>query len=239
MSGTTPVSSLRYATLGDSPNANTLSQNLATDLDHLVIPKYANSTARNTANPTPTTGDLCYVTSVGYQTYTGAAWVTLGGMSERRINLADVPGTAGVQTYNTNSFADVTSFGFSLVASATYDFTWHIVYGFAATPGIQVQFTTPAGANIEWSGLSLDPSVTGASTGTMWGTARGSSAQALGGDGSSNANRFALRIEGQVITGVTAGNIQLQAAQVVTTAGAGNAAVIAVTRSFASIRRIA
>lgn len=73
MSGTTPVSKLRYATLGDAPNANILSQNLATDLDHVVIPKYATTSARDTANPSPTDGDVCYVNTKGYMSYSSSA----------------------------------------------------------------------------------------------------------------------------------------------------------------------
>lgn len=73
----TPVSGLRYAALTDLPNANTLSQNLATDLDHVVIPKYSSTAARDLANVTPVEGDKCHVTGDADYEYSGSSWYPL------------------------------------------------------------------------------------------------------------------------------------------------------------------
>lgn len=70
-----PVANIRIAESTDSANAHTLINDAVLDLDHLVIPKYANTTARDAANPTPTTGDICYVTALpGYYVYASSSW---------------------------------------------------------------------------------------------------------------------------------------------------------------------
>lgn len=62
MVATSPVCSIRYPELTDAPNIPTHIQNMATDLDDLCIPKFANVSARDTAIPSPTDGQHCYIT---------------------------------------------------------------------------------------------------------------------------------------------------------------------------------
>lgn len=114
MAGTTPVSALPYAQLTDSPNINTASQGIATALDHLVVPKYATVGARNTANPSPTAGDLCYVTALGvHESYNGSGWVYL-------YPKTTVLGSTFTVT-NSSTLADVTGWtGIALEAGSTY-----------------------------------------------------------------------------------------------------------------------
>lgn len=79
--GTTPISALRYAELTDPANAKTLSQNLATDLDTLVNSRFASSTLRDAAIPTPTDGQRIYRTDIhGAEYYRTAAWRAEGGI---------------------------------------------------------------------------------------------------------------------------------------------------------------
>jgi hypothetical protein len=51
-----------------------------------LIPSYANTTDRGTDNPSPTTGQLVWVTGTGYTYWSGAAWTTLVGVT---INTLD------------------------------------------------------------------------------------------------------------------------------------------------------
>lgn len=64
--------------LTDAPNAQTMIQAIAAQIDSFVMPKYASAAAQSAANPTPADGDNWYRTdlSQGYQ-YRGAFGVTL------------------------------------------------------------------------------------------------------------------------------------------------------------------
>jgi hypothetical protein len=71
----TAKSSLPYPSLSDSPNIPSSMQALAAQLDGILVPKYANNIVMNTANPSPTVGDMCYRTDIqAYCQYDGAAW---------------------------------------------------------------------------------------------------------------------------------------------------------------------
>lgn len=72
-----PVSNLPIVALSDVPDANALSSSLTTALDHITVPKYATTAARDAANTAPTTGDICYVTGTGrgYYSYGGSGWL--------------------------------------------------------------------------------------------------------------------------------------------------------------------
>lgn len=70
---TTTHSALRYPASTAAPNVHQDIQNLATDLDDKVLPKFANITARNAAFTAPAQGDNCIVAGL-LHVYDGAAW---------------------------------------------------------------------------------------------------------------------------------------------------------------------
>lgn len=69
---TTPKSGWRYPASSAAPNAPLDLQNLATDLDWAGA-NFATTSARNAANPTPTTGDMCRILGQA-QVYYSSAW---------------------------------------------------------------------------------------------------------------------------------------------------------------------
>lgn len=74
---TTPYSALRYVNLADAANAQTLSQNLATDIDFQVIADFQNATARNAAlsGLAVPAGTVCYLKDEKvYDTFNGTQW---------------------------------------------------------------------------------------------------------------------------------------------------------------------
>ena len=84
MSSTTPVASLPYADLTDAPDANTMSENLANALDHIVVPKYTSTSNRDSANGSPTAGDIAFISGTTppmFTYYVSGGWheVWLGG----------------------------------------------------------------------------------------------------------------------------------------------------------------
>jgi len=234
---TTPVASLRYASLSDPPNANTLSQNLATDLDHVVVPKYTNSAARDAANPSPQEGDLCVLTNTQeFLRYANGSWGTHDKV--RRIHQGSLGAT---QSFSSSTFANVTGMSWSVTANSWYEFYMHVTYGAKQTgspaPGIKIQFTGPAGSTLTCHMLALSSTVTGASTGDFWGTVRGYSSQALGSP-DDNTSQMGCEIFGYLLVAGTAGTLQLQAAQVNTNAGATNNAIIYGSNCWGKIQRV-
>jgi hypothetical protein len=78
LSANTPKAGLTYPSLSDAPNVPQNLNTLATQLDGIVIPKYASASAQTAANTTPTAGDLCFRSDLkAYQTYDGAIWNTV------------------------------------------------------------------------------------------------------------------------------------------------------------------
>lgn len=115
---TTPIAGLRYKTLADSPNGNLLGQDLATDLDHKVIARYATVAARDTANPTPIAGDMCFCSDyMELYAYNGTTWISA---IPRTITIT------GDQSWTSNTtFADyngggATAISIALEPNATY-----------------------------------------------------------------------------------------------------------------------
>lgn len=70
---TTSSSSLRYPASSDTPNIPQDLNNLATDLDKKVAPAFSTTSARNTAIPSPVTGQMCTVAGV-LNVYDGSGW---------------------------------------------------------------------------------------------------------------------------------------------------------------------
>ena len=70
---TTSSSGLRYPASTDSPFGSQQIQNLATDLDKKVAPPFASISARNTAIPSPTQGQLCTVAGI-LHVHDGSGW---------------------------------------------------------------------------------------------------------------------------------------------------------------------
>lgn len=142
MSGNTPVANLRYALLTDPPNANTLSQNLATDLDHLVIPKYATTTARDLANTSPIEGDRCYVTGDGDYQHDGTTW--------RQLDMVH-----GWTTWNSPTWSTSTGLHLPAIGNGIYDNRYMIAgkivfYQFTVAFGSTTTFGTSVANTDNW-----------------------------------------------------------------------------------------
>lgn len=63
MAATTTISGIRYPESTDQPDPATDMQNIASDVDTILIPRFADATARDAAITAPVDGQLCYLTS--------------------------------------------------------------------------------------------------------------------------------------------------------------------------------
>lgn len=126
--GNTPVSNLPYVLLTDVPDANSLSQGLATALDHVVIPKYASTAARDAANTSPVAGDPCFVTGSGYYFYSGTSWVGPQNLQGGVIS-SFTPVWSTTSGAHTPSLGNGTSlFRYSQIGSLVF-FSWDLTFG--------------------------------------------------------------------------------------------------------------
>jgi len=84
----TPIATLPYPALTDSPNGPSQIQSLATALDSQLVPRYATTTARDAAITAPVAGQVCWTTTPAtHWYYSGSAWVIVGGSTWGRCRL--------------------------------------------------------------------------------------------------------------------------------------------------------
>lgn len=140
----TPQANLRYPSLSDTPNVPTDIQELATDVDSLVIPRYATTVARDAAITSPTEGQVCYVSATGVKTlfqYSGSTWLPLRPGPYFAYKTADetIGGTTSIQ--NDNDLV------LSLPADQSFFVKAVIAYGSPAANDFKFDFTVPSGAS--------------------------------------------------------------------------------------------
>lgn len=153
MAQNTTISGLPYPELTDIPNAQTAFSNLATALDSIVIPRYATSTARDTAIGSPGDGQHLYRQDIHVPQYYSAVtggYVSPGMVLLQRVTLgadtasvtfSSIPGDFShlhvkMMARSANASGnDSVSIKFNGDASAAYDWTT-LFYNDSATPGI-------------------------------------------------------------------------------------------------------
>ena len=160
MVGQTPKAGLRYAQQTDAAVALTGFQNLATDLDSVVLPKYTSTANRDSANPSPSAGDHCYLNfgSAGGQTlqvYENASW-----KSYFRAPLFAYKTADSTRTSNTTTSAD-THLTLPVPENGTYVLNlWGMLTGSNAGD-FKFNFSYPAGGSMSVGPLGLAVAATG------------------------------------------------------------------------------
>jgi hypothetical protein len=112
-------------------------------------------------------------------------------------------------------------------ASAVYQFNCLLDYTSGATEDINVTFTAPSGATLDWNGAGY--------TGTdvqMWNGGNAAAVAVVFGGG--NAARRFIDIKGMIQTSVTSGNLTLQWAQAVS----GASSAVLRTYSYLKVLRV-
>lgn len=163
----TSILSLPWVELSDSPNASTATRNLAEAMDSYGIPRYANATARDAAIPTPTQGQLCYITASGVNNK------TLQVYRSQWRNMCETPlfkrQTSNQSKLNNDTLED-THLIFQLEASSEYTFHGMILYSAHPDRGMRLAYRFPSGASITVGSNTPHPTSTasiGEST-TRW-----------------------------------------------------------------------
>lgn len=212
MPGTTSINALRYTLLTDAPaNIQTATNNLASDVDTRLVARFTNTTLRDAAISSPTEGMLVYIggTTNTYQFYNGSAWEKVG--RSRKVYKQNDQG------YQGTGFANDNDLFITCDANKTYVFDMTLFTTQDSAGDIKFRLTFPSG-QLDWGIMGLSWAAGGNGTTAdvetrgLSGTSSPSSDIALGGW---DAGRNMVLIRGLLRNTGTAGNLRLQAGQVV------------------------
>jgi hypothetical protein len=197
--------------------------------DQVVTP-FATALARTSAVSTPISGMVSTRTDAGIvEAYDGTAWQPVafypGWLYVRK--------TADQSVTSSTTLVDDNQLLLSVVANAVYELRMLLIYTAATTGDLNMTFTGPAAATLDWNvgGLS-GTSATNPDGVTWWGANTIGGNDSVGGAGATN---MVARPSGVLITAGTAGTFKLRWAQA---ASSGTATTIK-TGSVMILQRVA
>ena len=213
MTQLTPKASLPYAELTDAPNMLTFAQGLTTQLDALVPSKYSTVASRDSANPSPTQGDLAFCNDKDMlYVYSGdtASWVW--SYPKVKYKASDTTRTS------TTSRTDDPVLTYNIETNSVYTWEAYLIWScasIAAGGGWVYNLTAPAGANFCYSSLNISTAGTGFNDVTMNVVADllGSATTGSGGDAYGSSGGISQHSAGIVTTAGTSGTFALNWAQ--------------------------
>ncbi|TQF03939.1 hypothetical protein E6W39_18995 [Kitasatospora acidiphila] len=202
MSANTPKSGLTYPSLSDPPNVPQNMNTLATQLDGIVIPKYASASAMTAANGTPAAGDMCYRTDLkAYMTYDGSVWTQVSNTGWQ----------TWTPTWSTSTGLHLPSYGNATV-SASYLHAWRsCFFNIYIVFGSTTNFGSGATTSDNWHfslppGIAPGPNFSSGAVfpGSCWGGSDGARVPCHG--WIDNTNNFILNVDGMRVDGAATGN---------------------------------
>src|SRR5688572_25007561 len=94
---------------------------LAADLDTRLVPRFASAAARNTAIPSPTEGQVCYLIDVDrFEWHNGTTWLPMGSRVAQTVQSALTSATTTEQVNTTATF--------TAIAGARYEVSFNGAY---------------------------------------------------------------------------------------------------------------
>ena len=223
MSANTPDQQITLPVGTDLANNPLAFNDMIADVETRLVLKYTNVADRTARHTAPVEGDLTGLNSENrYDSYDGAAYVSLTSRAYHSYARRTVDGTAGTGLVNNTTVLvnDPLLFG-AVDTGATYQWDSTIFYDSAAAADIKFAFTTPTFSFMRWSLTGL-ATTAAAAEGDMKNATIGTSGIATQVGGIGVGTILTARIEGYITT-TAAGNIQLQFAQ--QTADASNTTI--------------
>jgi hypothetical protein len=171
---------------------------------------FADAAARDAAVTSPQEGNVCYLKSTDLiMTYSGAAWVAVGGgttiLKTRK---------ASDQTVTSSTvLANDSDLFFAVASNEVFTFQVFLAtYSAASTGGLKASFTGPAGSTVVYGGPNAIYLAGGSVTAGIWATG------GVATDYLVDSNNRSLLFTGTISNGATAGNLRFQWAQNTSTA---------------------
>lgn len=230
MTATSPVHAIQYPDLTNVKDQVAQLATLNTNIDKAVIPRFANTSARDAAITSPTAGQLAYSTQDHYLTYyAGGAWRIAETSKTLYKTIAETV-TSAVTTMNTDD-----TFVFYAEANSAYHFDLVLHYsGLISGDAIKTAWTGPSGATARRLILGSGPGNTSRQSPTIQLRAIALTEVTQYGTHSSAGVPLFCQEYGTIATGSTAGLISLTWGK--PTAYAGTLSVVA--GSFFTYRKI-
>lgn len=205
----TPDQGLTLPIQADAANEQTAFANYngSNGVESRLVKRYINLADRTARNPTPTAGEISFLTTPGiHYRYTGTAWWELYPITAFKATETQV-------VNNSTAFVNDSHLVIGMQASAIYILDGHLIYDTGNTAKIKAQFTVPAAASsFQWALTASDTAATTTTGVPNWSTP-GGVGNALSRGSAGIGTFLSGQIRGDVTTGVNAGNLQFQWAQ--------------------------
>ena len=212
MTTDTPDQQITLPVDADSADNPVAFTNFVTDVEQRLVRIYTNEADRTARMLTVAENELSgLATENRVEVYNGTGHISL----HSRALWADLFRTSDATAINNSAVLVPDSVLVTALPTAgRFHWTTVLFYDCAAAADIKVAYTIPAGATMRWGGHG--PSTTVAAnvgTGQVQSVSGSGTAIAYGGSGVGVANAGMLILNGTVLMGGTAGNLQLQYAQ--------------------------
>lgn len=183
-------------------------------MENRLAQRYASEADRTARNAAPNEGEISHLLDVDrYEVFDAVNWISL----YRRSLYALIRKTADQSVLSNIVLQNDTQFLVALPTAGIFQWRHLIFCDGDAAADIQMAYTFPAGATMRWGGVGPSTAVT-----TGIGTGQFSTATASGGAliyGTSGVGTInTVELQGEITMGGTAGNLQFQFAQSVSTA---------------------
>lgn len=209
MPANTPDQQLTLPVDPDSADNPVAFTNFVTDVEPRLVRQYADVADRAARQLVVAANEISsLVTEARIDAYDGANNVSL---HTRSLHARVQMGANQLLTISNTTLQNLTALVVAVPTAGTYDFRGVFFYDSSTVADIKFAINTPVGVDIRWAAIGL-ASGAGAVTGDFTSLSTSvTSALIVGGGGVGNV--IAATCEGTLVTGGTAGNLQLQAAQ--------------------------
>jgi hypothetical protein len=207
----TPDQGLTLPIQADAANEQTAFANYngANGVESRLVKRYINLADRTARNPTPTAGEISFLTTPGqHYRYNGTAvaWWELYPVTAYKLTETQV-------VNNSTVFVNDSHLALGLQANAIYGLSGWLAWDSGTTGDIKFDWTGPAGFTMPvWAGARIDSAVAGA-VGNMTGLVSAAATTVVVAAGAGIGTFSSLNLGGAVITTGTAGTLQLRWAQ--------------------------
>jgi hypothetical protein len=188
----------------DAANEQTAMASYNTGVEGRLVKRYVDAADRTARNPTPTAGEISYLTTPGRHDFRSstAKWMEVRDIIVSKITETQVVNNSTTLVNDDQLFVPVQS-------TARYLLNGYLLWDSGTTADIKFSWTGPAGLQMPiWSILAIDAAGAGPSFATAL-----TAATVVSRGGSGIGTFVHAWLKGVVILGANAGNLQLQWAQ--------------------------
>lgn len=170
--------------------------------------RYASIADRTARHPVSIENEQSALTDVDrVEIYNGADWISLYYRS-----LFSNTRNGSQTVNNSTTLVDVTGITVALPTAGRFGWSTEIMYSSSTVADIKLAYTWPAGATVQWAGMGIALTA-GSVEGDLHDEGQGTSGNTISFGGSGVSSPMMILIQGEIIMGGTAGNLQLRFAQ--------------------------